>query len=60
VPAGKYTLVAWHEGYKVIREETGRPIYDRPHIRHQEIEVKPKETVEVGFEFPVRKVYMDE
>jgi hypothetical protein len=59
VPAGKYTLVAWHEGYKVIREEMGRPIYDRPHIRQQEIEIKPSETIEVGFEFPVRKVYID-
>ena len=59
VPPGKYTLVAWHEGYKVIREEAGRPIYDRPHIREQEIEIKPKETMTVGFEFPVRKVYVD-
>lgn len=59
VPAGKYTLVAWHEGYKTIREEKGRPIYDRPHLRQQEIEVKPTTTIEVGFEFPVRKVYID-
>jgi len=59
VPAGKYTLVAWHEGYKVIREEAERPIYDRPHIRQQEIEIKPQETITVGFEFPVRKVYTD-
>ena len=59
VPAGKYTMVAWHEGYKVIREEAGRPIYDRPHVREQEIEIKPKETITVGFEFPVRKVYID-
>ena len=60
VPPGKYTLVAWHEGYKVIRRDTfGRPLYDRPHIRQQEIEVKPKGIVTVGFEFPVRKVYVD-
>jgi hypothetical protein len=59
VPAGKYTLVAWHEGYKILREEKGRPIYDRPHVRQQEIEVKPTTTIEVGFEFPVRKVYID-
>ena len=59
VPAGKYSLVAWHEGYKIIREEKGRPIYDRPHVRQQEIEVKPTTTIEVGFEFPVRKVYID-
>jgi hypothetical protein len=59
VPAGTYTLVAWHEGYKIIREEQGRPIYDRPHLRHQNIEVKPTKTIEVGFEFPVRKVFID-
>ena len=60
VPPGKYTLVAWHEGYKVIiREAAGRPIYDRPHIRQQEIEIKPNETIKVGFEFPVRQVYID-
>jgi hypothetical protein len=59
VPAGKYTLVAWHEGYKIIREEKRRPIYDRPHLRQQEIEVKPTHTMEVRFEFPVRRVYVD-
>ncbi|MEO5863445.1 MAG: carboxypeptidase regulatory-like domain-containing protein [Nitrospiraceae bacterium] len=59
VPPGTYTLVAWHEGYKIIREEAGRPIYDRPHTRQQEIEIKPQETITVGFEFPVRKVYVD-
>jgi hypothetical protein len=59
VPAGKYTLVAWHEGYKVIREEMGRPIYDRPHLHQQEIDVKPTKTIDVSFEFPVRKVYID-
>ncbi|MEP6933155.1 MAG: carboxypeptidase regulatory-like domain-containing protein [Nitrospirota bacterium] len=60
VPPGTYTLVAWHEGYKVIqRDAFGRPLYDRPHIRQREIEVKPKGTVMVGFEFPVRKVFVD-
>ena len=52
--------MAWHEGYKVKTEEMERrPIYDRSHIRQQEIEIKPSETIEVGFEFPVRKVYID-
>jgi hypothetical protein len=60
VPPGTYTVVAWHEGYKVLtKEATGRPLYDRPHIRQLEIVVKPKETTNVGFEFPVRKVYTD-
>lgn len=59
VPPGTYTMVAWHEGYKVVREDVGRPIYDAPHILRKEIEVKPKETVDVHFEFPVRKVTIE-
>ena len=59
IPPGTYTLVAWHEGYRVIREESSRPFYDRPHIRMQEIEVKSKELVDVHFEFPVRKVTIE-
>ena len=60
VPPGKYTVVAWHEGYKVLtKEASGRPLHDRPHTRQQEIDVKPKETINVGFKFPVRKVYID-
>ena len=59
IPPGKYTLVAWHEGYRVIRDESSRPFYDRPHIRMQEIEVKSKESVDVHFEFPVRKVTIE-
>jgi hypothetical protein len=59
IPPGTYTLVAWHEGYKTVREDVGRPIYDAPHVHRQEIEVKPKGTVDVRFEFPVRKVTIE-
>jgi hypothetical protein len=59
IPAGKYTLVAWHEGFKVIRIDVNRPVFDAPHILRKEIEVKPKETVQVQFEFPARKVTME-
>lgn len=59
VPPGKYTLVAWHEGYKIVRMDVNRPTYDQPHVIRREIEVKPKETVEVHFEFPVRKVTIE-
>jgi hypothetical protein len=59
VPPGKYTLVAWHEGYKIVRMDVTRPFYDRPHVIRREIEVKPKETVDVHFEFPVRKVLIE-
>jgi hypothetical protein len=59
VPPGKYTLVAWHEGYKIVRMDVARPTYDQPHVIRKEIEVKPKETVETHFEFPVRKVTIE-
>ena len=55
VPPGQYTLVAWHEGYKVVRMDVGRPIYDAPHIIERDIEVKPNGTVEERFEFPSRE-----
>jgi hypothetical protein len=35
------------------------PVYDRPHVIQKEIEVKPNETVDVHFEFPVRKVTIE-
>jgi len=59
VPPGKYTLVGWHEGYKIVRMDVARPTYDQPHVIRREIEVKPKEVVEVHFEFPVRKVAIE-
>ena len=59
VPPGKYTLVGWHEGYKIVRMDVARPTYDQPHVIRKEIEVKPKEVVEVHFESPVRKVTIE-
>jgi hypothetical protein len=59
VPPGKYTLVGWHEGYKIVRMDVARPTYDQAHVIRKEIEVKPKDTVEVHFEFPVRKVTIE-
>lgn len=59
VPPGKYTVVAWHEGYKIVRMDVTRPSYDRPHVIRTEIEIKPTETVDVRFEFPVRKVTIE-
>jgi hypothetical protein len=59
VPPGKYTLVGWHEGYKIVRMDVNRPTYDQPHVIRKEIEIKPKEAVEVHFEFPVRKVTLE-
>jgi len=59
VPPGKYTLVGWHEGYKIVRMDVNRPSYDQPHVIRREIEIKPKETVELHLEFPVRKVTIE-
>ena len=59
VPPGRYTLVAWHEGYKIVSMDHMHPIYDRPHVIQKEIEVQPNGTVDVHFEFPVRKVTIE-
>ncbi len=59
VPPGTYTLVAWHEGYKIKKIDSSRAVYDDPHIVRQKVDVKPKETVDTRFEFPVRPVTME-
>lgn len=59
VPPGKYTLVAWHEGYNIIKFNSSRPIYDDPHIIKKQIEVTAKGIVEDKFEFPVREVEVE-
>lgn len=59
VPPGKYTLVAWHEGFNIVKFVSSRPTYDDPHIIRKEIEVTSKGTVEERFEFPVRQVEVE-
>jgi len=60
VPAGEYTIVAWHEGYNILKfDEQKRPHYDEPHIIKEAIKVKPGGTVGVHFTFPVREVKVD-
>lgn len=60
VPPGKYTLVAWHEGYNILKfDEQHRPHYDEPHIIKKEIEVKSGHTTNMHFTFPVRDVKVD-
>jgi hypothetical protein len=54
VPPGTYNLVAWHEGYKIEKMLSSRPVYDEPHIIQVDVDVKPKATLEQRFEFPVR------
>lgn len=59
VPPGTYTLVAWHEGYKIVRMDVNRPTYDQPHVIRKEMVVKPREMVEVHLDFPVRTVVIE-
>jgi hypothetical protein len=59
VPAGSYTLVAWHEGYNVTTFVSSRPVYDEPHVRKTSVLVQPGETLDVLFEFPVRQVTVE-
>jgi polysaccharide lyase family 4-like protein len=60
IPPGKYTLVAWHEGYNIKEfAADSRPVYDEPHIFEKEIEVKAGETIELNFEFPERDVKVE-
>jgi hypothetical protein len=46
--------VAWHEGHNLEKLDSGRPVYDEPHVINKEIEVKPGETVEMAFVVPVK------
>ena len=60
IPPGKYTVVAWHEGYNIKEfASDNRPIYDDPHIITKEIEVKTGETAEFNLEYPVRDVKVE-
>ena len=59
VPPGKYTVVAWHEGFNIVKFVSSRPTYDDPHIISKEINVTSKETVEEHFTFPVRPVEVE-
>ena len=54
IPPGHYNLVAWHEGYRIIKFKSGRPVYDDPHVLHKVVEVKEGEAIEINFAFPVQ------
>ncbi len=59
VPPGEYELVAWHEGWTVVRREgsldvlTGarvsRPIFKEPRTLEKTVAVKSNETLQVNF-----------
>lgn len=60
VPPGEYVITAWHEGWKIAREETvidvdshqevRRPIFSDPRTWDAKVTVPPSGTVRVNFE----------
>jgi hypothetical protein len=59
VPPGQYQIVAWHEGWKLEREEAAfdvlterkirRPIFSDPKTLQRQVLVKPDDTAVVNF-----------
>jgi Carboxypeptidase regulatory-like domain len=59
VPPGKYEIVAWHEGWKVLRQEAAfdvltqrriqRPVFSEPRSWEKNVTVDKNETATVDF-----------
>jgi len=59
VPPGKYVIVAWHEGWKLTREESAfdvlterkirRPVFSDPKTWEKQVTVNPDETATINF-----------
>jgi hypothetical protein len=59
VPPGQYQIVAWHEGWKLEREEAAfdvlterkirRPVFSDPKALEKQVMVKPDETAVINF-----------
>jgi hypothetical protein len=59
VPPGQYQIVAWHEGWKVEREEAAfdvlterrirRPVFSDPKTWQEQVTVNPHETAVIDF-----------
>jgi hypothetical protein len=59
VPPGEYELVAWHEGWTMLRQEGAidvltqrkveRPVFSEPKTWEKKVEVKPSDTAVVSF-----------
>jgi hypothetical protein len=56
VPAGLYTLRAWHEGWRTLEyDQDGRPTYEEPYLMTREVRVMAGETSEVEFQLAARE-----
>jgi carboxypeptidase family protein len=59
VPPGQYQIVAWHEGWKIVREDAAfdvlterrirRPVFSDPKTWEQQVTVNPHETAVIKF-----------
>jgi Carboxypeptidase regulatory-like domain len=59
VPPGQYQLIAWHEGWKVLRQEGAfdvlterkveRPVFSEPKTWEKDVTVRPNGTTEADF-----------
>ena len=59
VPPGEYELVAWHEGWTLLRQEGAidvltqrkiqRPVFSDPKTWEKKVEVRASDTAVVGF-----------
>ena len=50
IPPGRYTLRVWHEGWRVVGSDSGRPRFSSPVILTREVSVSPRQETAVDFE----------
>jgi plastocyanin len=53
VPAGRYRVTVWHEGWNVVgRTPEGRLLYDPPHVLSQDVTLTDTDSTRVDFVLP--------
>ncbi|MFK7991007.1 MAG: hypothetical protein AB8I08_33615 [Sandaracinaceae bacterium] len=50
VPPGRYTIQVWHEGWREVGGESGRPVYSSPVVLTRTVSVLPREETRLSFE----------
>lgn len=54
VPAGQYVMRVWHEGWRVVGTEAGRPVYSQPVVLSRTLSVAIRKEITVDFELSAR------
>jgi plastocyanin len=55
VPAGRYRITVWHEGWNVLRRTPeGRLVYDPPHVASEDVTLTETGSARIVFELPAR------